>query len=171
MKEGQLYVAFVVAGYYEWYNKNLPNVLQSGYDDMVLTLCKSPPSNIINREPTSEDDVTNLFCKSKKGWLVKSHEAQCYGCGDPWCLLHNDRKRLKGVITTIGTWFRSTPKQKRYRCYSDAVANKWGVLGYQQRKYTGWCFENAVGIVFPDESFTGYKEVSTEMEIEFFSVF
>ena len=103
VKEGQSYVAFVVAGYYEWYNKNLPNVLQSGYDDMVLTLCKSPPSNIINREPTSEDDVTNLFCKSKKGWLVKSHEAQCYGCGDPWCLLHNDRKRLKGVITTIGT--------------------------------------------------------------------
>jgi len=171
VKEGQSYVAFVVAGYQEWYNKNLPNVLQSGYDDRVLTLCKSPPSNLINKEPTSEDDVTNSFCKSKKGWLVNSHEALCYGCHDPWCLLHNDRKRLKGIIATIGTCFRSTQKQKRYRCYRDAVVNKRGGLGYQERKHTDWCFENAVGIAFPDESFTGYKEVSREMANEFSSEF
>ena len=71
------------------------------------------------------------------------------------------------MIATIGECFRSTPKQKRFKCYRDAVAKRWGVLGYQQRKSTGWCFENAVGVAFPDESFTGYMEVSREMSFEF----
>ena len=137
VKECQSFVTLVVVGFYEWYNKNTPNVLQSSYYDKVLTLCKPPPSEFVNTEPTFEDDITRFFYKTRKGWLLKSHEGPCYGCGDPWCLLHNDRKEMKRMITAIGECFRSTQKQKRFRCYRDAVAREWVVLGYQQRKHTG----------------------------------
>ena len=94
-KEGQSFVTFVVAGYYEWYNKNTPNVLQSHYDDDLLTMFLLPPTDLKNEEVFDEDDVTRFFTKTDRGWLVKSHEAPCYGCGDPWCLLHNDRRNFK----------------------------------------------------------------------------
>ena len=34
-----LIVSFVVSGEYEWYNKNVPNVLQSNYNKKNLTVC------------------------------------------------------------------------------------------------------------------------------------
>ena len=75
------------------------------------------------------------------------------------------------MINAIGECFMSSQKQKRFRCYRDAVARKWEVLGYQQRMHTGWCFENTVGVAFPDESFTDYRAVTRNIATDFNSEF
>jgi len=66
VKEGQSFVTFVVAGFFEWYNKNTPNVLQISYNDNVLTLCKLPPNEFVNTEPTSEDDITQKIINQER---------------------------------------------------------------------------------------------------------
>ena len=73
---------------------------------------------------------------------------------------------MKNLIADIGACTRSTPNAKSYRCYREVIARKYGVLGYQQRKSTGWCFENKARKVFPESSFTGYKTAETGREGE-----
>lgn len=38
------------------------------------------------------------------------------------------------------------------------------MLGYQQRKMTGWYFETATRVAFPDVTFTGFKEYMDERD-------
>ena len=65
----------------------------------------------------------------------------------------------KEMIETLKTNRRMTTKQRRYRCYCDAISIKWGALGHACCKRVGWCWENKVRVAFPDKvgSYTGYK--------------
>ena len=148
----------MVSGEYEWYDKNEVNTLSAAYHDTLLTLCSYPPMDDDNFEPLGEDDLSRWFTKVNGLWTVKAQDTPCYGCGSPWCMLHVDREYLCRMISDVADCpYLITAREKRFRCYRDAVARKWGVLGYQQRKRVGWCFENACHKAFPEDSFTGFK--------------
>ena len=134
MQPDQLYVTFNIAGIYEWYDKNFPNVLQSTYNTCDMTLCSFPQKNKEEIELLCEDDFTKWFTRTDHGWRIKHHEAPCYGCGNPWCMLNENRSALKTLVNTVGKCIKTTNKQKRYRCYRDAISNRYGTLGYQQRR-------------------------------------
>ena len=157
IKDDESFISFVVSGEYEWYDKNQPNVLQSTYRHRYLTLCSHPPKNMVDTVPFGEDDFTKWFTKTLDGWRVKVFEAPCYGCGSPWCMLDHDRVSLKRMIAQVQAGTKGSQKQKRFRCYRDAISKRWGFLGMQQRKRCGWCFENAVRSSIPSEVFTGFK--------------
>ena len=93
-------------------------------------------------------------------------EDPCYGCGNPWCLYKQHSMDLKAMIKIFQKNTRITMKQKRYRCYRDDVAIKWGALGLALRKRVGWCWENKVRMAFLDEIgiYTGYKVGRSETE-------
>ena len=166
MPEGEAFVSFVIAGDYEWLDKNGPNMLQSRYHHKTLMYMADAPADMTEREGLNEDDFTRWFERTSKGWRVKLHEDPCYGCGSPWCLVHEDRKGVKNLIADIGACTRSTPNAKRYRCYREVIARKYGVLGYQQRKSTGWCFETKARKALLESSFTGFKTAETGREGE-----
>ena len=163
----ELIVRFVVSGQYEWYDKNSPNVLLSNYKKSYLALCRRPPT-ITSEVDSLEDlvDNTRLFVQGRRGWEVRVFEDPCYGCGNPWCLYKQHRTELKEMINFLKGNRRMTMKQKRYRCYRDAVSIKWGALGHASRKRVGWCWETAVRVAFPDEvgNYTGYKVGHSETE-------
>jgi len=115
-------------------------VLQSNYSHNTLSLCSYPPDNLVDVESDLHEDFTRWFEKAVHGWRVKSHEAPCYGCGPPWYLFNRDRKGLRRMIKDIEGCYKSTPAQKSFRCYREAIVMTWGVLGYQRRKRTGRCF-------------------------------
>ena len=173
MPEGEAFVSFVIAGDYEWLDKNGPNMLQSKYHHKTLMHMADAPVDMIEREGLNQDNFIRWFEKTGKGWRVKHHEDPCYGCGSPWCLVHEDRKGVKKLIEDIGACTRSTPNAKRYRCYREVIARKYGTLGYQQRKSTGWCFETKARSAFPEPSFTGFKiaETGSEGEPEYEKLF
>ena len=166
MPEGEAFVSFVIAGHYEWLDKNGPNMLQSKYHHKTLMHMAAAPTDLTERDGLGEDDFTRWFTRTGRGWRVKHHEDPCYGCGSPWCLVHEDRKGVKKLIAEVGACTRSMPNAKRYRCYREVIARKYGVLGYQQRKSTGWCFETKAREAFPDPSFTGFKTAETDREEE-----
>jgi len=159
MKDDEVYVTCNIAGAYKWDSTNFPNVLQSTYNTGDLTLCSFPQDNLVDAEPRFDNNYTKWFTKTEEGWMIKHHDDPCYGCGNPWCMLNENRSNLKELIANIGRCKRSTNKQKRYRCYRDTIALKYGTLGYQQMQPTGWCFENAVRVSFLDLEHTGYKPV------------
>ena len=61
------------------------------------------------------------------------------------------------MIIKVKKGDKGTPKQKRFRCYRDAISKRWGYLGWQKRKRCGWCFENLVRCELPSKIFTGFK--------------
>ena len=136
--EGWTYVTFVVSGEYEWYDKNEVNTLSAAYHDTLLTLCSYPPVDSVNYDPITEDDLSRWFTKLNGHWIIKVQETPCYGCGSPWCMLHLDRAYLCGMISDVDSSKHLTiAREKRFRCYRNAVSRRWGVLGYQQRKRVG----------------------------------
>lgn len=155
MKDDEVYVTFNIAGPYEWDDKNFPSVMQSTYKTGNLTLCRFPQDKLVHAEPIFNDNYTKWFTKTDGQWKIKHHDNPCYGYGNPWCMLNENRSNLKQMIANIGRCNRSTNKQKQYRCYRDAIALTYGMMGYQQRKPTGWCVENAVRVLFPDLEHTG----------------
>ena len=61
-----------------------------------------------------------------------------------------------------------TMKQKRYRCYRDAVSIKWGALGHASRKRVGWCWLTKVRVAFPEKKLgitQGTKSVILTMKM------
>ena len=159
LESDELIVRFVVSGEYEWYDKNVPNVLMSSYKKNHLSLISYPPMRRKDKDALDEVDVTRWFVKGRSGWEVRVFDNPCYGCGSPWCLYHQYRGELKNMIGTLKENHRMTMKQRRYRCYRDAVSLKWGALGHATRKRAGWCWENVVHVAFPEESgnYTGFK--------------
>ena len=95
ISSNESFVTFVVSGEYEWYDRNHSNVLQSNYIHGYLTLCSYPPKDTVETVPYGEDNFTKWFEKTNTGWRVKIHDAPCYGCGSPWCMLDHDRIALK----------------------------------------------------------------------------
>ena len=76
-------VRFVLSGEYEWYNKNLPNVLVRNYKKLHLALASYPLIRLKDRNAVDNIVVTRWFVKGKSGWEVHVFEYQCYGCGNP----------------------------------------------------------------------------------------
>ena len=160
VESDELIVRFVVSGEYEWYNKNSPNVLLSNYKKTYLALTRRPPTGTRDKDSLEDAvDDTRLFVEGGRGWEVRAFEDPCYSCGNPWCLYKQHRTELKEMINFFKNNKRMTMKQKRYRCYRDAVSIKWGALGHASRKRVGWCWETAVRVAFPDKvgNYTGYK--------------
>ena len=163
MNDDELVVMFVVSGEFEWYDKNSPNCLISNYRKSVLVMCHPPPLNFHGPDIFAADDESaRWFSKSRSGWIVKFFEDPCYGCGSPWCMYHANRTELKQMITEAAGNKRMTNKQRRYRCYRDAVSLKWGTLGHATRKRVGWCWENKCRVAFPESTgnYTGFKRQS-----------
>ena len=107
-----------------------------------------------------DDDSVRWFSKGGGGWAVKVFEDPCYGCGSPYCLYKENRVSLKNLLTEFSSNKRMTNKQKRYRCYRDAISLKWGTLGHASRKRVGWCWENKCRVTFPEKDgiYTGFKK-------------
>ena len=166
MKECESIISWVIAGEYEWLDKNHNNVFRGKYDHSVLTLCYLPPTDLNDTEPLSEDDITRWFKKTPEGWRVREHEGPCYGCGSPWCLVQENRKAVNALIENVRTCKGTSMREKRYRCYRAAISNKYGTLGYQQRKSPGWCLQNKCRVAFPDSEFTGYQAVNSIIDID-----
>ena len=161
LKEDEVIVKFVVCGEYEWYDKNVPNCLVSNYKKSLLVLCHPPPVNVVGADLfASDDDSVRWFTKSRSGWVVKVFEDPCYGCGSPYCLYHENRTALRTMLSDFLSNRRMSNKQKRYRCYRDAISMKWGTLGHASRKRVGWCWENKCRVVFPEQDgiYTGFKK-------------
>ena len=128
-------------------------------------MCSFPPTDFVDIEPYADDNFTKWYTKTRTGWVVKNHEVPCYGCGSPWCLYHENRQELREKIDAMARCRHSTMKQKRYRCYRDAISMKWGTLGHTNMKRVGWCWENKVKVAFADDmnTYTGFK-VSNQNE-------
>ena len=114
-----------------------------------MTFCIFLPSDVNNLASVNKKDVTKWFKKTPKGWRIK-YENPCYGCGSPWCLYHQHCKELNDIVVRMRKNKYLRNNEKRYRCYRDGVAVKWGVMGYANRKRCGWCWENKVRAAFPD---------------------
>ena len=67
---------------------------------------------------------------------------------------------MEDCIRDVGRSSDNSPRAKRFLCYHRAIARKFGILGYQQRRSTGWCFENKVRAAFSDSNKTGYKVIA-----------
>ena len=52
-----------------------------------------------------------------------------------------------------------TNNKKRFFCYHEAVKRVLKPLGWSARKPLGFCFEKAIRKAFPNETYTGYKNV------------
>ena len=85
VKESEAYVSFVLAGEFEWYDKNKPNAITGAYPKSLLTLCAFPPGDCSGAGLCSEENFLKLFDKKDGKWNIKIHEDPCYGCGPPWC--------------------------------------------------------------------------------------
>ena len=127
----------------------------------LLVLCHPPPINVDGVDFFCGDDGSaKWFSKSSIGWEVKVFEDPCYGCGSPFCLYHQNRSALKTMLAEFTDNKRMSNKQKRYRCYRDAISLKWGTLGHATRKRAGWCWENKCRVSFPEPSgiYSGFKK-------------
>ena len=163
LNDDELIIKFVVSGDYEWYNKNVPNCLVSNYKKSLLVLCHPPPINVNGVDFFDrDDDSARFFSKSRSGWVVKVFEDPCYGCGSPYCLYKENRTALNTMLDEAASNNRMNNRQKRYRCYRDAISLKWGTLGHASRKRVGWCWENKCRVAFPelDGIYTGFKRNS-----------
>ena len=161
LADDEVIVKFVVCGEYEWYNKNVPNCLVSNYKESLLVLCHPPPVNVEGPDLfMSGDDSARWFKKTRTGWAVKVYEDPCYGCGSPYCLYHENRAALRMMIADFSSNERMSNKQKRYRCYRDAISMKWGTLGHVSHKRVGWCWENKCRVAFPELNgiYAGFKK-------------
>ena len=156
-------IEVVASGEYEWLNKNLPHTLTASYSNHKLKKYTGPPRTLTERVPYSEDDPIRLFTPTEEGWIVKSHEAPCYQCADPWCMLNQSRRLFKKMVATVKDEATGMEAQKelRFKCYRQAIHEKYGYLGVKERKRTGYCFERLVRESFPesDARYAGYAKL------------
>ena len=163
MLHNQSLVEVIVAGEVEWYDKNVMNTIQSVfYNDDITVYCLHQGKDISTR---AENDkvLTTWFERTPTKWMFKQNDDICHWCGSPLCIWYNYRKPLKALIGEAGKCVRSSNKDKRYKCYRDAVTMCFGLLGHGNRVRTGWCFENAVRRAFPDDRnfYVGYMNTTT----------
>ena len=148
--DNEVLVSFIVAGLYEWYDKNSPNTLTASYPKSQLTFTAFPPSDTNQVVFSHEDDFTKWFYKSVHGWKVKAHEDPCYGCGSPWCLWSQYCVELKALLLQLDRNKNLTNTEKRYHCYREGISMKWGASWYAQHRTCGWCWVHKVCTTFPD---------------------
>ena len=70
LADDELIVRFVVSGEYEWYNKNVPNVLRNNYSKSVHNTCCFPPTDFVDVESYDDDGFTKWFAKTRTGCVV-----------------------------------------------------------------------------------------------------
>ena len=139
-----------------------PNFLIGNYKKSKLELCHPPPVNISGDVYYQQvNKSAKWFVKNTSGWVVKVFDDPYYEYGSPWYLYHENRADYKQLLSDIGD--KSMPnKQKRYRCYHDAISMKWLTLGHASRKRLGWFWENKCRVAIPEitGNYTGFKEHS-----------
>ena len=127
------------------------------------------PKSLAQRQPYSEEDHIRWFVPTEDGWRIKTNEAPCYQCGDPWCMLNESRTFFKKMVQTVKNQATGMEAQKglRFKCYRKAIHEKYGYLGVKERKRTGYCFERLVRESFPEEDsrYAGHEELDGEKTI------
>ena len=81
-------------------------------------------------------------------------------------MLDHSRSILKKMVVTVKdeSTGMETEKQLRFKCYRKAVLEKYGYLGVEERRRTGYCFERLVRETFPevDAKYAGFAKLDGE---------
>ena len=161
MTADQSLVTFVLSGKYEWYDKNRDHVRCGIYENRALTICAPPPTDDVKLRSEQKRGFLKWFSKTPGRWKIKTQTNPCHGCGDPWCLFKNNTDTMKKIIREAKHIPNHVPNnQKRHHCYREAARSLPRFQeGKHVRRFLGWCYENQVRKSFPDDGYTGYKNV------------
>ena len=100
------------------------------------------------------------FSKTPDKWQIKQHDNPCHNCASPVCIFKFHTGKLKKVIGEAKAIAKYVPNNKKlHYCYAHTAKRVWGSMCENNHRQLGWCFENSVRRAFPDDSYTGFKNV------------
>ena len=105
-----------------------------------------------------EDDgkESNRKVKDK---LLDDVEDGCNHCGNNPCMSVELDPLFQSILQTYGGW--KTNKEIRFQMYTDAIKSVYGPgLGKGVRKRHPQCVQDKIRFLAPDQTYTGFKEVS-----------
>ena len=160
MTDNDSVIKIILAGRYEWIKKMEEHSCVRVYSNDKLTMIKPPPADDARLSKQEKKGFLRWFSKTPGMWKIKQHDNPCHNCASPFCIFKFHTGKLKKVIGEAKAIAKHVPNnQKRHFCYVNAAKQVWGSMGENNRRQLGWCFENAVRRAFPDDSYTGFKNV------------
>ena len=113
------------------------------------------------------EKITKQFLWTKNGWVLRSPNNLCHGCGDEDYLTFNHNKEAMDVIEDVrDRGIYSTNSQAKFECYQRGIMIKHKKLKAGHQIPTGYCFEHAVTKMFPGDSYKGYTERNTKSSLK-----